>query len=168
MDEFEFEEEQEKSRTQLKNESLALQNIGVKLTKLSPDKLARIPMSEQLHNAVLEAANIKKHGALRRHMQFIGKLMRGEEGEAIAAAFENMEQEDRNAARKIHQVEAWRDALILEGKEKIEAFFEQYPNTDRQQLNQLVRNCQRDLSQQKNSGSAKKLFRFLRDVIIEV
>lgn len=164
----EFEEQPDKSRTQLKNESLALQKIGVALTKLSPEKLARMPMSEQLRNAVLETSNIKKHGALRRHMQFIGKLMRSEEGEAIAAAFDDQQQEERNAARKVHQVEAWRDALITEGKEKIEELLQLYPHADRQQLNQLVRNCQRDLSQQKNSGGTKKLFRFLRDLIIEI
>lgn len=171
MDEFDFEEEG-KSKTQLKKEMLALQKIGTELTKLPPDKLARIPLDEKLHHAVLETANIKKHGALRRHMQFIGRLMRESDSEAIIAAYETLQQSESNAARKIQQVEDWRDALIEEGKPKIEDLLQLYPHADRQQLNQLVRNCQKDIDQQsgqqKNSGSKRKLFLFLRDLIIEV
>jgi ribosome-associated protein len=146
---------------------LDLQEIGVALTRLSPEKLAAIPMSEKLHDAILEASNIKKHGAIRRHMQFIGKLMRSDDSEAIVAAYTNLQQNDRNSARKVKQVEEWRDALIHGGKEKLDSFLEHYPNSDRQQLNQLIRNCQKEISQQKSQGSAKKLFRFVRDLVID-
>lgn len=167
MDEFEFEEEG-KSKTRLKKEMLALQELGVALTKLSPEKLALIPMSDSLRTAIGEASAIKKNGAIRRYMQFIGKLMRNDDSDAIVAAYEEMQINERNAARKVHLVEEWRDALILGDKEKLDHFLELYPHCDRQQLNQLIRNSQKEATQQKNLGSSKKLFRFLRDLIIEI
>lgn len=160
-------EDEGPSKSQLKKDMLALQDIGVALTKLSPEKLASIPMSEKLRDAILETSNIKKHGAIRRHMQYIGKLMRSDDNEAIVAAYTNMQQNERISARKVKQVEEWRDVLIQGEKEKLDSFLEHYPDTDRQQLNQLIRNCQREINQQKNMGYAKKLFRFVRDLVIE-
>ena len=156
------------SKTQLKNDMLALQEIGKALTKFSTEKLARIPMSEKLRDAILEAPGIKKHSSIRRHMQYIGKLMRNDDSQAIVAAYEELQQNEQNAARKNQQVEVWRDHLLNGDKGKLAEFLESFPQTDRQQLNQLLRLCQKDASQQKNLGNSKKLFRFLRDIIVTV
>ena len=60
---------------------LALQELGEELVSVDKDKLAQLGLSERLHEAIMEARSISKFGALRRQMQYIGRLMR-EEGDA--------------------------------------------------------------------------------------
>ena len=54
----------------------ALQDLGEALVALSADRLARIELPDSLRAAIDEARRIHKFGALRRQLQYIGKLMR--------------------------------------------------------------------------------------------
>ena len=66
----------EQSRTELKRESTELQKLGEDLLTLRAELMARLPLSEKLKDAVLEAKRITNFEGKRRQMQFIGKLMR--------------------------------------------------------------------------------------------
>lgn len=160
-------EEQEtlKSKTQVKKEMTELQNVGIALTRLSREKLAAIPMSDTLRETLEAASSIKTHSATRRYRQYIGKLMRKEDSEKILQAYHSMLAEEKNAARRFQQLENWRQELVAGDKDKLAAFFQAYPQADRQKLNQLIRNTQKEISQgKKTAGSAKKLFQFLREL----
>ena len=65
-----------KSRTRKKNEDRALQALGEALVALSSQQFDQIPIPERLREAVMAARKTKSHGARRRQMQFIGRLMR--------------------------------------------------------------------------------------------
>jgi ribosome-associated protein len=73
------------SKTRRKRASLALQQLGKELTQLTADQLAKLDLPEQLLDAVLAARRISKFGALRRQLQYIGRLMHEADAEAIAA-----------------------------------------------------------------------------------
>ena len=64
------------SKSARKREYIALQKLGEELITLQPSELDSLPLDESLLEAVLEAKQIKAHGALRRQKQYIGKLMR--------------------------------------------------------------------------------------------
>jgi ribosome-associated protein len=64
------------SKSARKREYLALQKLGEELIALKQSDLDNLPLDENLLEAVLEAQQIKAHGALRRQKQYIGKLMR--------------------------------------------------------------------------------------------
>ncbi len=64
------------SKSARKREYLALQKLGEELISLKESDLASLPLDENLLDAVLEARQIKAHGAMRRQKQYIGKLMR--------------------------------------------------------------------------------------------
>jgi ribosome-associated protein len=64
------------SKSARKREYLALQKLGEELISLKESDLANLPLDENLLDAVLEARQIKAHGAMRRQKQYIGKLMR--------------------------------------------------------------------------------------------
>jgi ribosome-associated protein len=64
------------SKSQLKREMTALQDLGEELVELSRERLAKIDMPERLRDAILDAQRITKHEARRRQMQYIGKIMR--------------------------------------------------------------------------------------------
>ena len=64
------------SKSARKREYLALQKLGEELISLKESDLASLPLDENLLESVLEARQIKAHGAMRRQKQYIGKLMR--------------------------------------------------------------------------------------------
>jgi ribosome-associated protein len=64
------------SRSQRKREALALQRLGVALTRLRASQLALLELPEALHEAVREAQQLSSRAALARQQQYIGKLMR--------------------------------------------------------------------------------------------
>ncbi len=157
-------EDQVKSRTQVKREAEALQVLGSKLVELSKSQLLKIPMDVKLTEAVHEANNIKHREGLRRHLQYIGKLMRSNDHEAITEAYERVKGEGQDNAKALQLSELWRDRLIQDPK-NIAKFITEFPSDDIQLLRQLVRNAQKEISLQKPPTSSRKLFRFLREAI---
>lgn len=64
------------SKSARKREFIALQKLGEELIALKESDLDGLPLEDYLRDAVMEARQIKAHGALRRQKQYIGKLMR--------------------------------------------------------------------------------------------
>ncbi|SMF54214.1 ribosome-associated protein [Alteromonadaceae bacterium Bs31] len=157
-----FDEEPVKSRTQVKKEMLALQQLGEKLTELNAAHLATIPLDEALKKAVLDAPKITQRSARKRHFQFIGKLMRAADSEAIQKAYDATQEKQHTSVKQHHQMEQWRDRL-LHNQDALAKFIDLFPSCDRQQLRQLIRSSQQETSQQKPPASARKLFRFIRE-----
>ncbi len=159
-------EEEIISKTAVKKECLALQELGEALTELKDDLLARIPLEEPLLSTIIETRRITKNGAKKRHMQFIGKLMRAAEHEAINEAYQAIVDEQQNDARQLHIVESWRDRLLdSNDNEALADFFNAYPHADRQQIRQLSKNAQAERAKNKTPTSARKLFRLLRETL---
>ncbi|MBM6549848.1 ribosome biogenesis factor YjgA [Marinomonas ostreistagni] len=157
-------EEELKSKTQVKREMEALQDLGAKLTKLSPAQRKKVPMSDTLREALEEADRIKHWGAQRRHLQYIGKVMRTEDAEAIEARIELFDSASAANNKRFHQLEATRDGLIGDNSKTIlDQYIESNPEVDIQQLRSLVRMAQKEAAQDKATTHRKKLFRFLRE-----
>ena len=74
------------SKSQRKREALALQDLGEILVTLKPAQLAKIPLPEELREAVLAARQMNQRGARKRQLQYIGRLMREIDPEPIRAA----------------------------------------------------------------------------------
>lgn len=87
-----FDAPQRVSRSQKKRESAALQELGASLAKLPLRELERLEISQDLLSAYRELGRITSREAKRRHMQYIGRLMREEENverlEEAVALFE--------------------------------------------------------------------------------
>jgi len=64
------------SKSARKREYIALQKLGEELITLNASDLDSLPLDDSLREAVLQARQMKAHGALRRQKQYIGKLMR--------------------------------------------------------------------------------------------
>lgn len=151
----------EHSRGQLKREMLDLQKLGEELLKLAHDQLQALDLPEALMAALVEAKKLKSHEAKRRQLQYIGKLMRGVDAEPIRKAMKQIKSKHVKEVDDFHLVEEWRDKLIEQGDDAVNVFIQQYPEVDRQQLRQLVRNARHDKNNNKDTGAYKSLFRFL-------
>lgn len=82
--------EERPSRSQRKREALALQKLGVALTRLTTTQLAMIPLPEELLEAVLEARRLRSRAALARQQQYIGRIMRQIDAEPIERALQTL------------------------------------------------------------------------------
>lgn len=78
------------SKSEMKREYLARQKLGEELIPLQESELRAMGLDEDLLDAILEAKRLKKHGALRRQKQYIGKLMGRVDPAPIRASLERL------------------------------------------------------------------------------
>ena len=157
-------DEDRKSRTQKKNEARALQKLGEALVALSPEQLSNIEMADELRNAVVDAVKIKSHGARRRQLQRIGKLMRAIDPEPIQSALENIRLGDHLKNLAFKKIEKWRDELRQGNQALIDEILINCPDADRQRLTQLARNAHNENEAKKGVNSSRILFRYLKQI----
>jgi ribosome-associated protein len=159
------EEEVQPSRTRRKLDDQALQDLGQALVAVSDDKLAELDLPERLRDAVMHARGISKFGALRRQMQYIGRLMR-EEGDAdtIRARLDAWKGVSVEETARLHLIERWRLKLLKDDK-ALEELIAEYPRADIQQLRTLIRNTKRETEANKPPKSFRELFQALREIL---
>lgn len=152
------------SKTKRKEAMLALQDIGEELVKLPANKLERLALPDELRRAVEDCRRFTKHGAIRRQMQYIGKLMRGVDEEPIARQLAAWRGESDEEKALLHRIERWRDRLI-ENDEALTLFLNEYPHADATQFRQLIRNARHEAAQNKPPKSGRAIFRLVREVM---
>jgi ribosome-associated protein len=150
------------SKTRRKNEMNALQDLGVELVKLSRERLEKMDLPERLFQELLEAQRLTANGAIRRQMQFIGKLMREVDAEPIAEQLAAIKGESAAAKAEFHALERWRERL-LEDDAALTEWLARHPDADIQQMRQLIRNARKEATENKPPKSSRQLFRLLRE-----
>ena len=153
-----------KSRTQLKKEDKALQKLGESLVDLSADQLEGIDMPGVLREAIDLARKTRSHGARRRQLKYIAKLMREIDCSPIRKAFQNIQMGDLEKIRAFKKIENWRDELKAGNLAIIEEVLKSCPDAQRQRLTQLARNAQANLETDKAVKTSRLLFRYLKEV----
>ncbi|OZB13288.1 MAG: hypothetical protein B7X58_09800 [Marinobacter sp. 34-60-7] len=154
------------SKSQIKREMHELQDLGKRMLDLSDEQLATLSMNEPLRAAIIESRRIRQREARRRHLQYIGKLLRQEDDpEALDRAIGAFHAGSEEHTRRHHLAERWRDRMINDGDAVVSEFVDYCPSADVQHLRNLVRNARKDAEKQKNTGQSRKLFRALRDWI---
>ncbi|MGG7054519.1 ribosome biogenesis factor YjgA [Nitrosomonas sp. ANs5] len=155
------------SKTRRKHEMHALQALGEQLVELDPAQIAELDLPENLTEAVLEAQKISKHGARRRQLQFIGKLMRSVDAAPIQEKMHTWQHSSVQHTAWLHQLERWRDRLLSD-EAALTEFAQAYPQVDVQQLRVLLRNARKEKLENKPPRSYRAVFQVLRKVIPEV
>lgn len=154
----------EKSKTQIKRELHALVELGQRLTTLKPDLLAKLPLTDAMRKALAEAPKHTANSAKKRHVQFIGKLMREQDIEGILALVDQVDSSTREYNERFHNLERWRDRLIAGDDTTLESFVVDYPDTDRQQMRSLIRHAQHEAARNKPPAAARKVFKYIREL----
>ena len=154
----------EPSKTAIKKQMTALQDLAKNLVALSEKELAHLALPEKILEQIQLARKIHRGSGKKRLIQYIGKLLRTSDVELIQAAFEQLQKGQKDQARAFHQLEQLRDRLISDGEDMIDTVIASYPQADRQQLRQLLRNIDKERSQNKPPTTARKLFKYLREL----
>lgn len=154
------------SKTKLKAEADAQQALGVRLCELPKDKLLKLNLPEDLLIAVQDSKKITANGAIRRHRQYLGRLMREIDTAPITEQLARWDGKHTAENAYFHGLERWRDRMIADANVLTE-FIAQHPQTDPldiQQLRTLVRNAQKELAASKPPKSSREIFKLLREI----
>jgi ribosome-associated protein len=148
------------SKTRLKRESQEIQKLGKRLVALSSRQLVQISLDEPVREAIALAHKIQnKRSALKRHYQFIGKLLRARDTDAIFAALEQLEQSSHDRIKRHHSAEYWRDQIVDRGIDAIEDFLREQVNANRQNLRQLWRSYSSVNTEARKTRFARLIYR---------
>ncbi len=154
-----------KSKSQVKREMLALQELGEKLVGLTADQIKKIDMPTELRDALLFTATIKKGEARRRQLQYIGALMREVDPEPIQKAFDTIARGELQDAERFRELERWRDELVKGSDALMEEIAARFPGADRRKLRQLVLNARKEREEEKPPKASRALFKFLKALL---
>ncbi len=152
-----------KSKSQVKREMTALQELGERLVDMNDRQLASIPLEDSLLQAILDARRIRQREAHRRQLQFIGRLMRSADHEAIQAAVDKLQDTSDAYIHRQHQIERYRDQLLSGDAQAIQQLISQCPGIDVQHLRHLIRSALKEQELGKPPASARKLFAYIRE-----
>ena len=160
------EEDEGPSKSELKRQMTERQELAEVLATLSSDALKTIPLDDAIKIAIAETNKIKSFEAIRRHKQYLGKLMRfldEEELEAIQKRLDAIQGVSKAETTKLHFLEGYRDRLIAHD-ETFTKMIEQYPDMDIQNMRTLIRNARREKEQNKPPKAYREIFRVLKEM----
>jgi len=120
-------------------------------------------LNETVQKELRLARGMKASGARNRQIKFIVRLLKDDGLEAARQWVEQRDLREAEARRRFQELEAWRDRLVEMGDQALGDYLQAHPETDRQQLRQLVRQARKERDTGKPAGAGKKLFRFLRE-----
>ncbi len=141
--------------------------LARRLSEMTPQQIARLPVPERLLSHIDDTRRITSHGAHKRQLQYLAKQMRREDDdtlEAIRDAVDANGHAAREQAAMLHRAEQWRDRLIADGDTALAELLDAYPQADRQHLRQLARNAHEERLRNKPPHAYRDLFRELREL----
>jgi ribosome-associated protein len=156
------------SKSQVKREMLALQELGEALVSLSDEQLAGLELPDDLRDAVRAARRIgvSKHGAIRRQLQYVGRIMREVDPAPIRAQLDALEGHSQAHTAWLHRLERWRERLLAH-EDSLTELLAEHPGADVPRIRALIRNAQREHALGKPPKSFRELFQLLRELIPE-
>ena len=150
------------SRTKKKEAVEELQRLGAALIALPAKELDALDLPAVLLAAVREAQRITSHGAKRRQVQFIGKVMRKLAPAPVRAAVAAIAGQSAAVRARQKRLEQWRERLIADDSALTE-FAGAHAGADLQEMRTLIRNARKEIAQNKPPRAQRELFRVLRD-----
>jgi len=131
------------SKTRRKQASHDLQELGEALMELPASKLARLDLPESLRDAIDELRRVRSHEGRRRHLQYIGKLMRHVDPEPLREAVAANRLPSAKETLALHEAERWRVRLVSDDN-ALTVWLREHPETDAQALRSLIRAARKD------------------------
>jgi ribosome-associated protein len=163
----EFEQKYERpSKSQLKREMTALQKLGEALVDAPRDRVKKVPMPEDVLEAILECQQISSHEGRRRQLQFVGKKMRTlseEETAIIQKTVDGWRGTSKSEAAALHAIERQRERLLADDN-ALTDLCAQHPILNVQQLRTLIRNARKEQADNKPPKAYREIFQILKSL----
>nr|CAA6829090.1 MAG: FIG138315: Putative alpha helix protein [uncultured Thiotrichaceae bacterium] len=150
-------------RAALKLEVQANKELVLHLMNMSESLFKKMDIPERLRDAIVDARRFKG-GARKRQLLYTTGLIRHEDPEALKLQIENLERPIQRKVEEFHEVEQWRDQLLVGDASVLDQLLAQFQGVDIQYLRQLVRNAAKEKKQNKPPKSARLLFQYLKEL----
>lgn len=162
------EEDYGPSRSQQRRDALAVLAFAQQLIDVQPTRLAKLPLPEDVRREVDITRRITAHGAKKRQLAFLAKVMRrysDEEFAAVRAELGENRDKQRQETAAMHRLEAMRERLIAEDESALSELIAAHPHVDRQHLRSLVRQArvEKDIPN-KPPKAYREIFQLLKDL----
>ena len=151
------------SKSQRKREAHELLDVARQLIAMPDTRLKTMPLDDDLRSEIDFARSIRSHGARKRQLMTIGKMLRKRDTEELLQAIHELDQKNRQQIARHHHIEAWRDKLMEDNDQVLFRLLEQSPTLNAQTLRQLIRNARKGTLQGKPPAALRKLFKLLRE-----
>lgn len=165
FDEFD-DVDNEKSKSEVKRELLALKDLGRDLIALPVKDLNKLSLPENIYETVIKAHS-QTHGALKRLVGYLGGLIANADYQDIRQQLEKLQQVHHGEVKQFHQLEQWRDQLLANDEQVMTVLRNTFDNIDSQHIRQLVRNANKEATTNKPPKSARLLFKYLQQLHAE-
>jgi ribosome-associated protein len=163
----EFEPEYDRpSKSELKRQSNELQKLGEQLIAEPRDRVKRVPMPDEVKDAILMCQTISNHEGRRRQLQYVGKMMRTLDEEEVAViqrTIESWKGASKAETAALHALERRRDKLLADDG-ALTTLLEEHPELDVQQLRTLIRNARKEQAENKPPKAYREIFQILKDL----
>ena len=133
--------------------------------------ICQFELPPELHKALVDYRRFPSREAKRRQLQFVGKLMRKIDVDAIRDRFDDLDGQSAAARYRFHQLEQWRDRFLGSAerppddrKAVLSDFLEAHPQADRQRLRHLLKRADTAVDPAARKAAARTLFRFLKEM----
>lgn len=153
------------SKSALKRASHELQDLGEQLIAMPDSWLKDLDMPERLRDALDGYKTTRSFEGKRRQMQYIGKVLRLVEVEALREAVAAFQLGQAKDSLSLHEAERWRAELLADEKAALTRWVESFPDSDVQQLRTLIRNAKKDAAlapEKRNGRGYRELFQFIK------
>lgn len=152
------------NKTQIKRECDHLLDMGDVILSLKLEEIDSLELPSDLEQAIHTALKIKSRSGLKRQRQYIGKLLRNIDSEAIELQLKKIQHRHDTNTAQFKRLERWRDDLIANDKKTLDEIIARFPEIDRQHMNQLIRSAHQEHKQDKAPAASRKLFKYLREL----
>jgi len=150
------------SKTRLKEQMHELQRLGVRLVDLPAGQLQRLALPERLRDQIDLARRIKGREAMRRQLQYIGRLMRDVDVAAIREGMALASGESDAAIGLMHRCERLREELLADDG-AMERFLADHRGVDAQWLSAKIRAARRERDDAGPPRHRRELYRWLHE-----
>jgi ribosome-associated protein len=156
-----------KSRSQIKSEAHDITSFGKRLIELNENQIKSLPLDEKIIDNLINAKTMSKI-ALKRQLQYIGKLLRSIDIDPVYEAYNIYNSKSDQNKALIQRIENIRAKLInIEtSSDCLTNFLSTHPSTNAQYLRQLIRNAQKEALKRTSQKNFKELFQFIKNTII--
>jgi len=163
----EFEQDYERpSKSEMKRQVNALQDLGEQLVNEPRDRVKRVPMPEDVRDAILEAQTITNHEGRRRQLQFVGKKMRTLDEAEIAAikqVIDSWKGASKAETAALHALERRREKLLADDQ-ALTNLLAEHPDLDAQHLRTLIRNARKEQAESKPPKAYREIYQILKQL----
>ena len=157
-------EEEWVSKTQMKKQMDALQDLGMELTELSSETIKKLALPEDLLDAIREYKKITSNSALKRQRQYIGRLMRDIDPAPIRDFLARLKGDNQAHNAFLQRLEQARSRLLA-SDDALTAFVSDFPHADVGALRTLIRNARKEAELNKPPKSFRALYQELKAVM---